>query len=72
MAEARRFAGWLRTPRMQAWIAQSGKGALDAGPTFFPVNLSDSDSFAGSAIALRVEGDGRRRIQGSFCTCGTR
>lgn len=72
IGEARRFADWLRTPRTQAWIAQFGKGTLDPGPIFFPVNLSDFDSIEGSATALRVEGDGRRRIQGSFGTCGTR
>jgi tungstate transport system substrate-binding protein len=43
ITDARRFAAWLRIPRTQAWIAQFGKGTLDAGPVFFPVTVRDSD-----------------------------
>lgn len=39
IAEARRFAAWLRSARTQAWIADFGKGTLDEGPMFFPVNV---------------------------------
>jgi tungstate transport system substrate-binding protein len=34
---ARQFARYLRLPETQAWIAQYGKGKLDADPMFFPV-----------------------------------
>lgn len=42
IADARRFAAWLRTPQTQAWIAGFGRGTLDAGPMFFPVTIRDS------------------------------
>jgi tungstate transport system substrate-binding protein len=35
--EARRFAGYCRTPATQAWIAEYGRGKIDDLPLFFPV-----------------------------------
>jgi ABC-type tungstate transport system permease subunit len=43
IAEARRFAAYLRKPQTQAWIADFGKGTLDDRPIFFPVTLPDLD-----------------------------
>ena len=42
VGEARTFAAWLRNAQTQAWIAEFGKGTLDAGPIFFPVNIRGS------------------------------
>ena len=39
--EAKRFAGYLRKPQTQAWIAEYGKGTIDDRPIFFPITLPD-------------------------------
>jgi tungstate transport system substrate-binding protein len=40
--EARRLAGFLRSPETQGWIATFGKGRLDEQPLYFPVVVSHS------------------------------
>ena len=35
LAEARRFAAWVREPQTQAWIAEYGRGKIDDQPLFF-------------------------------------
>jgi tungstate transport system substrate-binding protein len=39
--EAKRFAGYLRKPETQTWIADYGKGTIDDRPIFFPITLPD-------------------------------
>jgi tungstate transport system substrate-binding protein len=36
LAEARRFAAWVREPATQAWVAGYGRGVADDQPLFFP------------------------------------
>ncbi len=36
-AAAKKLAAFLRSPETQAWLAEYGKGKLDAQPLFFPV-----------------------------------
>jgi tungstate transport system substrate-binding protein len=40
LAQARRFAAWLRQPDTQRWIASYGRGLIDDHPLFFPVTIS--------------------------------
>ena len=39
-AAARQLAKFLREPETQRWLAEFGRGSLDAYPLFFPVNLN--------------------------------
>ncbi len=39
LTQARRLAGYLRSPPTQAWIAQFGRGKIDDQPLFFPVSV---------------------------------
>jgi tungstate transport system substrate-binding protein len=41
VAEARRFALYLRQPATQDWIAGFGKGKLDDRPLFFPIGANN-------------------------------
>jgi tungstate transport system substrate-binding protein len=59
IADARKFAAWLRSPGTQAWVAEFGKGTLDSQPVFFPITLRDSVP-VGTDTALRLEGDVNR------------
>jgi len=55
IGDARRFASWLRSPGTQSWVAEFGKGTLDAEPMFFPITLRDSAP-VGADTAVRGEG----------------